>query len=165
MPQSDNRVIHEVASVVLSRCDPTSLARIHASSKQTAALCALHIQQNHQHVLLQAVRLAAIHSSNCKHAHAVEWVLKVGKIDPLVLLRMAGQFLHVPNVPEAVARSLLCAGLRFTWQEIAAAANEQLAGLEVWVAVGAISGLPVMVKEICNRRLKVGHSLTCLLIG
>jgi hypothetical protein len=81
----------------------------------------------------------------------LQWVLKAA---PAAVAGAAERLVRMPAVPLDMAEVLVAAGLRISYAQLIAAANNMVAGVEVWVQaqqqLGVDSDIPSMANEICN---------------
>jgi hypothetical protein len=78
----------------------------------------------------------------------------------------AAHFVSISNVPQQVAKELLQAGLRFSFEQIMQGVRARTAGVEVWVSTTAAVGLeaalheslPPWMRMLCDNPLEVVSS-------
>jgi hypothetical protein len=119
------------------------LACLAASSSSLRDACNLIIRLKPQEWIQLAMKSA--------QGAQLQWVLKAA---PAAVAGAAERLVRMPAVPLDMAEVLVAAGLRISYAQLIAAANNMVAGVEVWVQaqqqLGVDSDIPSMANEICN---------------
>jgi hypothetical protein len=91
-----------------------------------------------------------------QYGQAVAWLVQQLAGAPKAAADVAAWLVYVPNVPLVWAEKLVAAGVRISWQQLLAAANSMVAGVEVWVQAqqqyNLKTDIPSVALALCCRK-------------
>lgn len=169
--QTDDPIIYSVLYVCFdhAKLNLKSLARVATTGKKPRQMVQLFLQQN-AHVILPGIcnkaselhrKVTEKYGEWSKLILLLKWFCSMVGREALQADAITEQALLVRKTPYLVARTLIEAGLRVTYQQLVAAAYKRAEGLEVWVVPDLCKDLPPLVHQICNADV-VGSSVSII---
>jgi hypothetical protein len=131
------------------------LACMGASSKGLALNCQAAARSNAVSLLQPIVEAARRRQYLEQHKQAAAWLVALLQQagNSTTVAAAAQQLLSIPSVPLDWALQMVAAGVRISYEQLLAAANNMLAGVEVWVQaqqqLGVQTDVPAAAVAIC----------------
>jgi hypothetical protein len=130
------------------------LACLATSSKNVRSIVIRTVCKDGLKLLDSALATAQHNNEQKQHKQAAAWLATVLlRAQPATTTDVTIRMLSLPAVPFSAAKQLVAAGMRVSYAQLLAAANNMVAGVEVWVQaqqqLGIANDIPALALDIC----------------